>query len=618
LFHLADRIEDAKNVFRSRAYYDAETLSKARRTVENALLTVSIAHYPTRLELMSYSMPDYDGTFASIEKLTDKRDENPYLDYFEKSILPYLREQTPDVLGISIAGESQLMPALTLCRLIKTHYKCHIVLGGYIVTLLADSLALNKRLFEQYCDSLMVLEGERPILELVKSLENHENLESVPNLIYFNGSEVQRNPTCPPEPMETLPPPDFDGLPLQQYLAPDPVLPVLASRGCYWGKCAFCSHNVSYENKYRFSPAEKIVGDLEILHQKYGVRHFAFSDEAIAPKVMRELVSTLIKRKSDFRFSTNIRLEPQFTPELCASMHEGGFRVAYLGLESGCDRIIGLMKKGFNTETAVKIFRNLTGAGIWDHLYVFLGFPGESEAEAKETLGFLSLNSSIIRSFNVGSFTLGRGSEVMRHSGEYGVAVKEGQADSLALMYSYDTSQGISNKKAVELSREAWSQLSKEYPTRNVLELLSKEDLLLYLSHFESTDPALGKIERSELKSAMIAKLTLDSQPKLIASITQASLNFNLPDILREIRIRHEKDAQHLPTRVLFNPNTRKMRSLGPNVSELLESLGGGKTIRVIARQLAKKHGAAQEPIEAFCLDALNQLKNEGYIGNNS
>jgi len=609
LYPLADQIEDVKNVFRSGQYYDAETLSKARKNVESALAVISLAHFPSRLELMSFIMPDYKGTFGSLEKLTDNRDDNPYIEYFKNGVLPYIREQAPDVIGISIAGESQLIPALTLSRLIKKNYHCHVTLGGYVVTLLADSLARHKQFFGEYCDSLTVLEGEKPLLELVLRLENHESLESVPNLIFFDGEAVRQNPTTPPEPMDSLPTPDFDGLTLRRYLAPEPVLPVLASRGCYWGKCAFCSHNVSYENKYRTSPGDKVVADLEALHQKYGVNRFAFSDEAIAPKVMRDLTSKLIERKDDFRFSTNIRLEPQFTPDLCRSMHEAGFRVVYLGLESGCDRVLGLMKKGFTREAATQVSRNLVDAGVWDHLYIFLGFPGESETEAQETLQFLSENSGVIRSFNIGNFSLGRGSEAMISPKDYGITITAGKPDDLALVYPYTPSRGISKERALELSYAGWEKLAKDYPTTKVLELLSKEDLLFYLSYFESSDPALRNIGPPHMGSIPVAKLTVDSNPRITVGVVRSTIHYNLLEMMQK-----DGTVSPVPTRILFNPENKKMRSVGPNVSEFLDLLGGGCTIRMIARQLAKKHCVPEAAVKAFCLDSLNQLAAEGFV----
>ena len=68
-----------------------------------------------------------------------------------------------------------------------------------------------------------------------------------------------------------------------------------------------------------------------------------------------------------------------------------GFKMLYLGLESGNDRVLRLMNKGITTEMAVTACRNTYNAGIWDHLYVMFGFPGETQEEAQETIDFLSV-----------------------------------------------------------------------------------------------------------------------------------------------------------------------------------------------------------------------------------
>ncbi len=612
---VADAVEEAKSVFRSSKYFDANGLSKARKTVENALALVSAAHYPSRLDLMSFAMPHYDGTLERIEELTVERIQNPYIEFFEKSILADLGTDPPDVIGISVAGESQLLPALTLSRLLKQRLPAaHIVLGGYLVTLLATVFKNKPDFFVQYFDSLIILEGERPMLALVRAIEGGKSLENVPNLIWRDGEAIRENPSSPPVPMADLPPPDFDGLPLENYLAPEPVLPVLASRGCYWGKCAFCSHNVSYKNKYRAAAGEKIVADLEALRRKYGVRHFAFSDEAIAPKVMRELTATLIQKKADFRFSTNIRMEPQFTPELCKGMHAAGCRVVYIGLESGCDRVLGLMNKGASRSQALTVCRNLVEAGIWDHLYVFFGFPGERQDEAVETENFLLDNAGAIKSFNVGSFSLTRGSTVLAAPEEYGVRLPHGDANNdLSVGFAYEVTSGLGRKQAVEYSAGAWARLTKVFPTRDILGLISKEDLLLYLAHFESDDPTLSRIKPVNATAPQSHKLTGASQPKLAAAVVKRSISYDLPSILKGMASVNN-EIKPSPTRVLFNPTNGRLRSIGANISEVLDLCNGNRTVQVIARRLAKKYGASDAAVEAFCLDSLSQLAVEGYV----
>ena len=617
--YLADSIEEAKSIFRSPRYYDAALLSNASNTIYNALAVISAVHYPTRLELMSFTMPSYDGTFSSIDALTSDRSQNPYIEYFEKHVLPYVHKGPPDIIGISITGETQLLPALTLSRSLKKHFPAtHIVLGGYVVTLLSSVFIKNPQLFGHYFDSLVVLEGERPLLQLARAIEGGESLDGVPNLIYRSGKIIRENSIVAPEQMDSLPPPDYDALPFDKYLSPEPVLPILAARGCYWGKCTFCSHNISYESKYRPASAEKIVADLEFLARRYGAKHFAFSDEAIAPSLMRRLTSSLVERNLDFRFSTNIRLEPQFDPFLCQRMYGAGFRVVYLGLESGCDRVLGLMQKGFSSADALKICRSLVEAGIWNHLYVFLGFPGEREGEARETMKFLLESMDSVKSFNMGAFTLARGSGVMQHPEKFGVKLPHGDASANFLIgFAYDVAEGLSQGEALNLCESAWSSLVEVYPTRNVLETISKEDLLLYLSHFESTDPQLKSIKPlagTPVKGskAATAMLTRRSVPRLANGVANSSLSFDLPSILKNpIRL---EPIQKTGNYVLFHPATRRLKLLDAHARDIVGLCDGHRNVGMIIRHLSYRSSISEAALVTFCLEILEDLVKEGFV----
>ena len=80
--------------------------------------------------------------------------------------------------------------------------------------------------------------------------------------------------------MAELPPPDFDGLPMEKYFVPEPVLPYLATRGCYWGRCEFCDHGEGYTAGYRTKKINAIIEEIGFLKDKYRTRHFHFTDES--------------------------------------------------------------------------------------------------------------------------------------------------------------------------------------------------------------------------------------------------------------------------------------------------------------------------------------------------
>jgi hypothetical protein len=70
-----------------------------------------------------------------------------------------------------------------------------------------------------------------------------------------------------------FPPPDFDGLPLDRYLAPDLVLPLITAHGCYHGRCAFCNVGYGTGQGFHALPVEQVLKQINALRAKHGVRH---------------------------------------------------------------------------------------------------------------------------------------------------------------------------------------------------------------------------------------------------------------------------------------------------------------------------------------------------------
>ena len=179
--------------------------------------------------------------------------------------------------------------------------------------------------FQLFADGLVAYEGESALIELVAALKAGRDLSRVPNLLYLEGGQVVMNQTHV-EDVERLPCPDFDGLPLADYLTPAPVLPLYVGKGCYFNRCKFC--DIPYINHispkaYRLRSAETIVDNLHQLRHRFGCSHFEFIDEALPPRTLEHLADALENSgQTDFNFVGYARLEPAFTAQLCHQLAE--------------------------------------------------------------------------------------------------------------------------------------------------------------------------------------------------------------------------------------------------------------------------------------------------------
>ena len=613
LERVADEILQAKAVFHDNTlYHNPAVLAQARETLNQAMAIISTAHFPTRLDLSSFETGAYRRSYEDILNSTADNEQNPYLKLCRQKLLPLVAECRPDIIGISVAGDSQLIPALTLARQLKAaNPKVHIVIGGYIISLLSDVITRHEGLFKIFFDSAVVSEGEQPLLELVKCLESGRSLSEVPNLIYFDGC-IRVNQTRPSLKIDSLPTPCFEGLNLGDYLSPEPVLPLLASRGCYWGKCAFCSHNEAYGWHYQKRQAVKIGEDMQALSTEYQVDKFAFADEGLSPSLAGKLSDELIKRDIKVNCSVNVRLEPGFTPELCLKMRKAGFRVLFLGLESGCNRILEHMEKGTTKEIAAQVCRNIYQADIWNHLYVFLGFPTESAAEAGETIDFLLENRDIIRSFNIDFFSLGKGSAVSRLPEKYGVTrvIEDKTADEFKLSRSYETSGGLSQPEAREMSLSSWTELINNHPSRDIFKRLIVADLLPYVSHFPFIKDLLNAAKISpQAEAKQDYPLSATGVPRLNKQVTAAVLNFDLLQIRQNISRTPGLAAGPQKTAVLYEPVKSRLISLTATELAILKLCDGQRDLRQIADKLSAKYNAPEDIIEKDCRQFLHLLR---------
>ena len=263
---------------------------------------------------------------SSASLLAGVRDEqhNMFLDIFRRGILEDIKREKPDVVGISIPSMPQMLAGMTLGYLIKQEagLDCHVMVGGPHISMLRDELPHVPSVFDLF-DSAVVFDGEVPLLQLVEALAGDGDLAHVPNLIYKDGDRIRVNERKPQEKIQDMPLPDFDGLPLQRYLAPRLVLPLLTARGCYYGKCAFC--NVGYGEPEAFSQlkAEQIAEQVLALHQKYGTRHIFFADEAIAPRNLHHLSPLLEQAGQPVQWGGCVRFEKVISVDLLQNMARG-------------------------------------------------------------------------------------------------------------------------------------------------------------------------------------------------------------------------------------------------------------------------------------------------------
>ncbi|MBN2419510.1 MAG: radical SAM protein, partial [Deltaproteobacteria bacterium] len=243
-----------------------------------------------------------------------------------------------------------------------------------------------------------------------------------------------------------------------------PVLPYDPSRGCYWGKCAFCHYGLCSQGTavYRERKIPDIVDHLTHLSKRWGCGNFYFSQDAFLPETTRELALSIKNSGLDITWSTDMRPEKGLTENTCMELRKGGALSMALGIESASPRLLKLINKGVSVDTMKTAVKNLASAGIAVEVMCFNNFPTETLDEAMATLGFIKTLKKDIALFINGRFGLSHGSRVALFPEKYGIKkIWRIEGDELGTGLFYETQLPGKSADDQDIIDESINSLSK-------------------------------------------------------------------------------------------------------------------------------------------------------------
>ena len=486
VFELAEQAQEAKRIVRGEAFYEAERLQWALEKFREVMHYISGAYYPASLVFypMESNLGYRPGVSREVLACLDDDQVNVYRDVCRQLVLPTVHKEAPDVVGVSIGTQMQLLAGLTFCKMIKEAFPyIHVTVGGNVVTRLQEELPRLDRFFTEVFDSAILYEGEHALVWLLEALANRRALAAVPNLIYRDGSGIHVNTEIHTEKLGALPLPDFDGLPLDSYFVPVRILPYLATRGCYWGRCTFCDHGQGYFDQYRGLSAQQVVEQVKALKDKYQAEHFLFADESYPPALFKKVIRLLVEHDVGIRWTTLIRFEESLEdPELWKLAKQAGCCTLYYGMESANERVLELMDKHVKQSVIKRNLELASSVGIWNHVMAFYGFPGETRDEAEDTRRFIIENQPNIHSVELFYFVAYRHTPMVRNSQKFGITIHKQEEYDLPLDYYYTLNEGdgLSCLEAMQLCEEFYKNDFEPWAVR----VNAREHVFLYISKF--------------------------------------------------------------------------------------------------------------------------------------
>lgn len=382
---------------------------------------------------------------ADLERVASGGEPTVFTGYFRDRLLPRVEALRPSVIALSVNYRHQVLPAFELAGLLRRRLpSATLVAGGGMLTSWGEPL---RRLGLRFSclDRIVLGPGEGPLSALALGTAGDRYL--------LEGREASFLP-------------DFGFAPLGDYLSPLPVLPLGASRGCYWRRCLFCPEAAAPTHAYSALPPAELPSLMAALSRDYGAKHFHLTDNAVPVPTLRALAEHPL---SGIGWHGFVRFEPVLAdPGFAASLARGGCRMLQLGLESGSPAVLERLGKGTDLAVAGRVLESLRGAGIAAYVYVLLGTPGETQGDAEATLAFLERHAGRIDFLNLAIMNLPRGSAMLDDPGRFGIAAANllPEGEPLGLYRSFTSDGGWGREEARRFLR---SRMLGSPPIRTIV-----------------------------------------------------------------------------------------------------------------------------------------------------
>jgi radical SAM superfamily enzyme YgiQ (UPF0313 family) len=373
-----------------------QKLGERMAAVENPVWAGLIATFVRR---KGFSVRIVD---ADAEELTPAQTADRIAEYAPRLVAVVVYGHQPSASTQNMTGASAIATAIKE-RAPSTRV---LMLGGHVAALAERTLA------EEQCDFVARDEGLHALVDLLEALRAsaRPDLSGVRGLMYRSDRGVAFNPSAP---LVTnldgeMPGAAWDLLPMAKYrahnwhcfgrLPREPYAAIYTTLGCPY-RCSFCCIQSPFRqgeralgiapgvNSYRFWSPQRVIEEVDLLVNAYGVHNIKFADEmfVLNARHVVGICDLLIERRYDLNIWAYARIDT-VTDAMLDKLSRAGFRWLALGIEAANDKVLADVDKRYDVAEIWETVRRVKAAGInIIGNYVF-GLPEDTTETMAETL----------------------------------------------------------------------------------------------------------------------------------------------------------------------------------------------------------------------------------------
>ncbi len=317
-----------------------------------------------------------------------------------KEVIPRIEANKPELFVIYDDGFNYLTK-MCLTNMREAAFEMISIAKERGCTVIVSSSDSTDR-FEEYlgkgADFVMLGEAEMTLLELAEAIKNNnKDYTSIQGLAFIQGGSITK--TLRRNVMK-----DLDSLPMPAWdLADIPTykqywmnssgyfsMNIGTTRGCPF-KCNWCAKPI-YGNRYNSRSPQNVVDELKYLKQNYGFDHIWFCDDifGLKPGWVHEFADLLTKENIVFKFKIQSRADLLLQEDYTQSLARAGCENAWIGAESGSQKILDAMDKGITIAQIKEANALLKKNGIQPSFFIQFGYLDETKEDIALTIKMIN------------------------------------------------------------------------------------------------------------------------------------------------------------------------------------------------------------------------------------
>lgn len=307
----------------------------------------------------------------------------PYDETLYDRVAKDLLAESPQAIGFTTLGCSFVF-AVNVAALIKRDEpEMPILLGGPHATM------LHRQILERFAQFDMVVryEADEVLPSVLANLEQRR-FDGIPGLSWRDAQTfgLRCNAGRPKvEDLDRLPLYSYEHYPVEELGLT--LLRIEAGRGCPFS-CTFCSTATFFQRSFRLKSAERLVTELDRLHERYGYADFKLDHDlfTVNRRKVMEFCEAVENRGYRWRASARVDLVDN---DLLTRMARAGCVGLYFGIETGSARMQKLSQKHLDLTLVEPTLLACERLGIQTTASFITGYPEEHEQDQADTLDLL-------------------------------------------------------------------------------------------------------------------------------------------------------------------------------------------------------------------------------------